>query len=80
MMTCDKGAVKLLPYCLFTNFWNILIIPELFLSNHFRHLSNFGSDPEVIKLFMLNSAEHKISNAHKYKNMKFIIFFRLGYA
>ena len=26
--------------------------------------------PEVIKMFMLNSAEHKILNGHKYKNTK----------
>ena len=25
---------------------------------------------EVIKLFMLNSADHEILNAHKYKNIK----------
>ena len=26
--------------------------------------------PEVIKIFMLISAEHEILNAHKYKNIK----------
>ena len=28
------------------------------------------SGPEAIKIFMLNSAEHEILNAHKYKNAK----------
>ena len=33
--------------------------------------------PEVIKLFfMLNSVEHEILNAHKYKNIKKISFFQ----
>ena len=32
--------------------------------------------PEVIKLFfMLNSVEHEILNAHKYKNIKKFSFF-----
>ena len=36
------------------------------------------SGPEVIKIFMLNSAEHEISNALKYKNIKkFRVFSRL---
>ena len=30
--------------------------------------------------FMLNSVEHKISNAHKYKNIKKFRFFRLRQA
>ena len=28
------------------------------------------SDPKVIKLFMLNSTEHEILNAHKYEIVK----------
>ena len=28
------------------------------------------SGPEVVKKFMLNSAEHEIYNAHIYKNIK----------
>ena len=31
---------------------------------------NERSGPEVIFFFMLNSAEHEILNAHKYKNIK----------
>ena len=38
-----------------------------------RYFACFG--PEVIKKFMLNSAEHESLNAHKYKNIKkFSIF------
>ena len=34
--------------------------------------------PEVIKnFFMLNSVEHEILNAHKYKNIKKSAYFRL---
>ena len=34
-----------------------------------------ASGPEVIKLlFMLNSVEHEILNAHKYKNIKKVGF------
>ena len=41
----------------------------------FYHLisvhDNLKPGPEVVKLFfMLNSVEHEILNAHKYKNMK----------
>ena len=32
--------------------------------------------PEVIKNFRLNSAEHEILNAHKYKNIKKFSFFQ----
>ena len=36
-----------------------------------------SSGPEVIKLFfVLNSVEHEISNAHKYKNIKIFGFFQ----
>ena len=36
------------------------------------------SGPEVIKLvFMLNSVDHEISNARKYKNIKKFSLFRL---
>ena len=31
----------------------------------------------VLKKFMLNSAEHEILNAHKYKNIKKISFFKV---
>ena len=31
-------------------------------------------------IFMLNSAEHKILNAHKYKDIKKLSIFRLKYA
>ena len=35
-----------------------------------------GSGPEIIKLFfMLNSAEHEILNAYKYKNISNLAFF-----
>ena len=34
------------------------------------------SGPKVIKFFMLNSAEHEILNAHKYKNIKKFSFFQ----
>ena len=34
-----------------------------------------GSGSEVIKLFVLSSAEYEILNAHKYKNIKKIGFF-----
>ena len=34
-------------------------------------LEQLGSGPEAIKLFfMLNSVQHEILNAHKYKNIK----------
>ena len=40
--------------------------------------SQYESGPEVIKpFFMLNSVEHEILNAHKYKNFKKFRFFRL---
>ena len=34
-----------------------------------------GQAPEVIKLFMLNSVEHEILNAHEYENIKKFSFF-----
>ena len=38
--------------------------------------SGIRPGPEVIKPFMLNSAEHEILNAHKYKNTKKFSFFQ----
>ena len=35
--------------------------------------------PEVIKNFMLNSTEHDILDAHKYKNIKKLSFFSGSY-
>ena len=37
----------------------------------------FESGPEIIFFFLLSSAEHEISNACKYKNMKKLTFLRL---
>ena len=38
---------------------------------------NERSGPEVIIFFMLNSAEHEILNAHKYKISRNSAFYRL---
>ena len=45
--------------------------------HHDKTLINLGinSDPEVIKIFMLNSTEHEISTEHKNSNTD--IFFLL---
>ena len=36
-------------------------------SNYKDQTDNYDSRPEVIKIFMLNSAEHEILNARKFK-------------
>ena len=41
---------------------------------HLTQLAKPTARFEVIKLFMRNSAEHEISNAHKYKQIKKFCF------
>ena len=48
-------------------------INEFFINDYVKltMLEQLGPCPEAIKLFfMLNSVEHEILNAHKYKNIK----------
>ena len=47
----------------------------LFFKSSVKHGMIKQTGPEVIKLFMLNSVEHEILNAHKYKNIKKFSFF-----
>ena len=44
--------------------------------NCLKQDSNLQPGLEVIKNFMLNSAEHEILNAHKCKNIKKLSFFQ----
>ena len=48
------------------------VIDAHHLTRHDLHGSSPGA--QVIKFFMLNSAEHEIVKAHKYKNIKKLSF------
>ena len=52
----------------------------LSLKVHVYPSTLMSSVPEVIKLFMLDQVEHEILNAHKYKYIKKLGFFRLRLA
>ena len=47
-------------------------------NHYYKRTENQTPGPEVIKLFfMLNSFEHEILNAHKYKNIKKFSCFKI---
>ena len=55
---------------------NVISFDLLFILRLKVVASGIRPGPEVIKLFMLNSAEHEILNAHKYKITKKFSFFQ----
>ena len=61
----NKKIVNLVVFIFFFQF--LLVISNV----HVLGNKNYEPGPEVTKLFfMLNSVEHEILNAHKYKNIK----------
>ena len=57
--------------CNFTLFFNSILVKQDDGKVIMKDCVQWNPGPDVIKkMFMLNSAEHEISNAQKYKNIK----------